>query len=82
MLTEPIMAAAFSRSGGRCECEGTCSHHEGRCNWILDPRHWVAQPRHQASSVEGERVADCDVLCPACGRNANATSPAPASPQG
>jgi len=72
MLTEAIMAAAFSRSSGRCECEGTCSHHVGRCNWILDPRHWVAQPRLQTIAGDSGRVVDCNVLCPACGRNWNA----------
>lgn len=74
-FSEDVVAAAFRRSGGRCECtRSTCGTHFGRCSNLLD---WRLRGRETSGGWEAHHIvaggpstlSNCEILCIRCHKN-------------
>lgn len=70
-FSEEVKRAAFSRAGGRCQCERlACTVHRTlKCDATLTGGRWHAHHK-TASSVGGaDTLSNCEVLCIPCHEN-------------
>ena len=71
-FSDETKAAAFERSGGRCECtRSSCStHYLSRCPTSVTL--YSAEYHHKKDHSMGDvdRVDNCEVLCNACSQQA------------
>jgi 5-methylcytosine-specific restriction endonuclease McrA len=73
-----VIAAAWERSGGRCECERKTCGHIGRCNEPLElvargfdnvPGGWEAHHKVAVASGGTDTLSNCEILCIPCHKN-------------
>lgn len=66
-----VVALAFARAGGRCECERLAHGHMGRCPRQLNPGYrgldvpggWEA---HHRNSQGPGVLSNCEIVCQHC----------------
>jgi len=72
---DETIAAAWGRSGGRCECERATHGHVGRCGKMLAENNrgresgwgsWEAHHRLSVQSGGSDALSNCEVLCWDC----------------
>jgi len=78
-FSSSVIAAAWQRAGGRCECcRSTCSHGFYRCNKALnwyargndyDPGGWEAHHKAAVASGGSDALSNCEILCIPCHKN-------------
>lgn len=60
---DEIVARAYLRARGRCECEREGCAHQGRCNADLQPGRWRG---FIVSELVADAVLRCQALCLDC----------------
>ena len=73
-FTDEVVAQAFTRSGGRCECSRAACPHSGRCAKTFakgdrarsDETGWQANHRTASSVREDDSLSNCEILCVPC----------------
>jgi len=71
-FSDDVVAQAWRRSGGKCECTRTGHGHTGRHNkelsWENRGREsgWGAWEAHHTSSSGGDGLSNCEILCWNC----------------
>lgn len=72
-FSETVKAQAFTRSGGRCECQRqhqglSASHHGGRCSTTLTRLGGRWEAHHKVAVIAGgsDTLSNCEVLCLTC----------------
>lgn len=78
-FSSTVIAAAWQRSGGRCECcRSTCGHGYYRCNKLLSwnargndyaPGGWEAHHKTAATKGGSDTLSNCEILCISCHKN-------------
>lgn len=78
-FSSAVIAAAWQRAGGRCECgRSTCGHGRSRCNRVLDwyargndylPGGWKAHHKVAVASGGSDTLSNCEILCISCHKN-------------
>lgn len=71
-FSDEVVAEAWQRSGGRCECKRKSDGHVGRCNYRLV---WGARgmdkvlaswEAHHVTAGGRDTVSNCEILCMPC----------------
>ena len=72
-FSESVKDQAFTRSGGRCECNRQhldldAPHHDGRCpnTFTRHGGQWEAHHIVSVSAGGSDSLSNCEVLCLAC----------------
>lgn len=78
-FSSAVIAAAWRRSGGRCECcRTTCGHGYSRCNRTLvwgergnDRSFFGWEAHHKTAVASGglDTLSNCEILCIPCHKN-------------
>lgn len=78
-FSDSVIAAAWQRAGGRCECgRNSCGHGPWRCNKTLNwnargndyaAGGWEAHHKTAVASGGTDTLSNCEILCIACHKN-------------
>ncbi len=78
-FSSTVIAAAWQRSGGRCECcRNSCGHGYYRCGRVLNwnargndysPFGWEAHHKTAVASGGSDTLSNCEILCIPCHKN-------------
>jgi len=74
-FSDQTVASAFTRAGGKCECDRTGCGHGRRCNKMLDWRQrgndyatggWEAHHKTAVGVGGNDSLSNCEILCIEC----------------
>ncbi len=65
-FSDEVLACAWRRAGGRCECTRTACGHPERCGSLLHVAQWNAHHILEEEIGGASTLANCEALCFLC----------------